>query len=83
MKPYNVLAIMMIIITNRTLLLIAGFFATGCMSLETKIFTSKGFCPTCEIVILDSVRLDEVKNESSYQFEETITIKLHSKQIRL
>ena len=71
----------MITITNRILLVIAGFFATGCMSLETTTFTTKGCCPTCEIAILDAVDLDEVKNASWDQFEETITIKFQTKQI--
>ena len=51
------------------------------MSLETTTFTAKGCCPTCELAILDAVDMDAVKSASWEQFEETLTIKFHSKQI--
>ena len=71
----------MITITNKILLVLAGIFAAGCMSLETTTFTAKGCCPTCELAIIDAVDMTEVKSASWNQFEEKLTLKFYSNQI--
>ena len=60
---------------------IAALFITGCKSFETITFTARGCCPSCEIAILESLKIDEVKSAQWNQHNEEITLKYYTNEI--
>jgi hypothetical protein len=60
---------------------IIAFIFIGCKSIETITFTARGCCLSCEIAILESLKIDEVKSAQWDQYNEEITLKYYSSEI--